>query len=488
MMGAGILPGPFARADEAGLDTILERWSAPRPSGATRSSRPPSCGAWWPRAGSARRPARASSRTHSPTRATSARRCCSRPAAMSRSRGSTGRRRTRSRLRRSGPIDALGGVEGKARALVIALVEHLHLLRRRGHQGVHEDVARRRGRRPAWRTLTRFMRGMEQSSTVTIAAVNSIAFGGGCELAMACDFRIAAESATFGQPEINLGIIPGFGGTQRLPRLVGEAKALEMNLTGDPIDAYEAHRVGLGDPGGAGPRAVRHGPGVGAQARRAGADRGRGDQEALAQPDLDEGHRGRGRGLRARLRVRGRARRASPRSSASDGALQGGVRSAHRRPPPRPSAGCFARLRARRGPHRRRASRCPPASRTSGRPAPGCGRTWTRWRSRTSTPGGATRTGSGSFYGARFASLVDKHRTRRTGDRRARAARAARAVITQNIDRLHRLAGTERLIEVHGSIDQSVCLECGGQGADRRVWSTCWPRAAARRCARRRAR
>ena len=89
------------------------------------------------------------------------------------------------------------------------------------------------------------LRSWEQSRKVTIGAVNGLAFGGGCELAMACDVRLAAFSATFGQPEINLGIIPGFGGTQRLPRLAGEAKALEMNLTGEAISAEDAYEHGL---------------------------------------------------------------------------------------------------------------------------------------------------------------------------------------------------------------------------------------------------
>lgn len=79
----------------------------------------------------------------------------------------------------------------------------------------------------------------------TIAAVNGFALGGGLELALACHIRLASENAKFGLPEVKLGIIPGYGGTVRLPRLVGKGRALEMILTGDMIDAQEAHRIGL---------------------------------------------------------------------------------------------------------------------------------------------------------------------------------------------------------------------------------------------------
>jgi enoyl-CoA hydratase len=78
-----------------------------------------------------------------------------------------------------------------------------------------------------------------------VAAVNGYALGGGCELAMACTLRIAAENASFGQPEVKLGVLPGFGGTQRLPRLVGKGRAMQIILTAQNIDAREAHRIGL---------------------------------------------------------------------------------------------------------------------------------------------------------------------------------------------------------------------------------------------------
>jgi enoyl-CoA hydratase len=92
---------------------------------------------------------------------------------------------------------------------------------------------------------SRVLRQIEQCRKPVIAAINGFALGGGCELAMACHIRIAAPNARFGQPEVKLGLIPGFGGTVRLARIVGRGRALELLLTGNMIDADEALRIGL---------------------------------------------------------------------------------------------------------------------------------------------------------------------------------------------------------------------------------------------------
>lgn len=89
------------------------------------------------------------------------------------------------------------------------------------------------------------MNKIEKLKKPVIAAINGYALGGGCELAMACDLRIASVKAKFGQPEVNLGVTPGFAGTQRLPRLVGKGRAKELLMTGRTIDAEEAYRIGL---------------------------------------------------------------------------------------------------------------------------------------------------------------------------------------------------------------------------------------------------
>jgi enoyl-CoA hydratase / 3-hydroxyacyl-CoA dehydrogenase len=245
MMGAGILPGPFTRADEAGLDTMLEQLERAHANWGESYEPPVILRRLVAQGRLGRKSGQGFFAYPQPddgeqretvlleTRGDIAIAWLNRPPANPIS---------------PQAIRDLGSlweeVDGEARALVIASSNIFTFC-------AGADIKEFTTMKPDAEGVElvqlahRFMRAMEASSTITIAAVNSIAFGGGCELAMACDFRIAAESASFGQPEINLGIVPGFGGTQRLPRLVGEAKALEMNLSGDPIDAYEAHRLGL---------------------------------------------------------------------------------------------------------------------------------------------------------------------------------------------------------------------------------------------------
>lgn len=107
-----------------------------------------------------------------------------------------------------------------------------------------QELGAMEGHRFALRGQAVFNR-IEGLSKPVVCAVNGFALGGGCELALACHFRTASESASFGQPEVNLGIIPGYGGTQRLPRIVGRGIAAEMILTGDRVDAKRAYEIGL---------------------------------------------------------------------------------------------------------------------------------------------------------------------------------------------------------------------------------------------------
>ncbi len=245
MMGSGMLPGPFSRADEAGLDALLERLEAAQREWGD-AFEPPTV---LRRLVAQGRLGKKSGQGFFPYPQPDA--GDQRETVLLETRGDIAiawlNRPPANPLSPQVMRDLIGvweSVEGEVRVLVLASSNIFTFSAGADIKEFTKMSPDAEGAELA-ASAHRFMRGMEQSSTVTIAAVNSIAFGGGCELAMACDFRIAAESATFGQPEINLGIIPGFGGTQRLPRLVGEAKALEMNLTGDPIDAYEAHRLGL---------------------------------------------------------------------------------------------------------------------------------------------------------------------------------------------------------------------------------------------------
>ncbi len=246
MAGAGIMPPPFARADQLGLDTVLERLERAA-SEWGENFEPPAIlrrlvaqGRLGVKSGQGFFPyARPDGNWEErpvklETRGEVAIAWLDRPPANS---------IAPEVVRALREVwDAVSGT-GRVRALVIASANPMLFCAGADIKAFTQmDAAGGAGLLDDMHGL---LREMERSRIVTIAAVNALAFGGGCELAMACDIRIAAESAVFGQPEVNLGIIPGFGGTQRLPRLVGEARALELNLTGDPIPAELAEHFGL---------------------------------------------------------------------------------------------------------------------------------------------------------------------------------------------------------------------------------------------------
>jgi enoyl-CoA hydratase/3-hydroxyacyl-CoA dehydrogenase len=244
MMGAGILPGPFARADEQGLDTLVESLERARAEWGEAFEPPLVLRRLVAQGRLGKRSGQGFFPYPSPDEGQS------RETVVLETRGDVGvvwlNRPPANPLSPQlvGELaEVWGEVDGSLRAVVFAS-SNIFTFSAGADIKEFTRMSEDQGRELLDAAHGLF-RSFERSSTATVAAVNSLAFGGGCELAMACDVRLAAESASFGQPEVDLGIIPGFGGTQRLPRLVGEAKALEMNLTGVPIGAYEALEAGL---------------------------------------------------------------------------------------------------------------------------------------------------------------------------------------------------------------------------------------------------
>ncbi len=244
MAGGGVAPGPFARADDRGLDSVLERLESLQQEHGDRFEPPLTLR----RLVTQGRLGQSSGQGFFPY-----------PRPDPGQDRSTVWLETRDDVAiawlDNPPANALGSralaelrsiweeIEHRVRALVIAS-GHIFTFSAGADVKEFSGMDPGEGGRVA-AAGHELMRAMEQSSVATVACVNSLAYGGGLELAMACDVRIAGESASFGQPEVQLGIIPGFGGTQRLPWLIGGGAAMEMILTGEPIGSSEALQMGL---------------------------------------------------------------------------------------------------------------------------------------------------------------------------------------------------------------------------------------------------